>query len=110
MKKKFRGAPYPPKKADLGRLKAKMGRFSQKGLCYSFEILQGFLTHKNIKFVKFFSPISIKFKGPILINCLSIQIVDETLTLHEKKNGDRNFTPTMVHLRVYCTFFPEGLP
>ena len=40
MKKKiFQGAPYPPKKADFGRTKAKMSRFSQKDLCYSFELL-----------------------------------------------------------------------
>ena len=26
-----------------------MGRFSQKGLCYSFEILQGLLSNKNIR-------------------------------------------------------------
>ena len=47
--KKFRGPPYPPKKADFGRLKAKMGCFSQKGLCYSFEILQGLLSSKEIR-------------------------------------------------------------
>ena len=41
--------PYPPKKAEFGRLKAKMGRFSPKGLCYSFEILQGHLSNKNMK-------------------------------------------------------------
>ena len=34
---------YPPKK----RAKAKMGRFSLKGLCHCFEILHGLLTHKN---------------------------------------------------------------
>ena len=45
----IRGPPYPPKKADFGRTKAKIGRFSQKGLCYSFEILQGLLTNKNIR-------------------------------------------------------------
>ena len=37
MKNKFQGPPYPPKKANLRQTKAKMGRFSQKGLCYSFE-------------------------------------------------------------------------
>ena len=26
-----------------------MGQFFQKGLCYSFESLQGFLSHKNIR-------------------------------------------------------------
>ena len=36
------------KKPELERTKAEMGRFSQKGLCYSFEILQGLLTQKNI--------------------------------------------------------------
>ena len=59
MKNKFRGPPYPPKKADFGRTKAKMGRFSQKGLCYSFEILQGLLSNKNIKI-----PIKKNFRGP----------------------------------------------
>ena len=49
MGKKFRGPPYPPKKADFGCLKAKIGRFSQKGLYYSFEILQGLLSNKNVK-------------------------------------------------------------
>ena len=29
--------------------KAEMGCFSQKGLCYSFEILQGLLSNKNIR-------------------------------------------------------------
>ena len=47
MKKIFRGPPYPPKKADFGCLKAKIGRFSQKGLYYIFEILQGLLSNKN---------------------------------------------------------------
>ena len=45
--KNFGDPPYPPKKADFGRTKAKMGRFYQKGLCYSFGILHGLLTHKN---------------------------------------------------------------
>ena len=49
MKNKFRGPPYPPKKADFGRTKAKMGCFSKKGLCYSFGILQGLLSKKNIR-------------------------------------------------------------
>ena len=35
------------KKADFGRKKAKMGRFSQKGLCYSFEILHGLLSYRK---------------------------------------------------------------
>ena len=30
--------PYPLKKGDLGRTKAEMGCFSQKGLSYNFEI------------------------------------------------------------------------
>ena len=47
MKKKKFGDP--PKKADFGCLKAKMGCFSEKGLCYSFEILQGVLSNKNMK-------------------------------------------------------------
>ena len=55
----FGDPPNPPKKADLGRTKAKMGRFSQKGLCYSFEILQGLLSNKNIRI-----PMKIKFRGP----------------------------------------------
>ena len=33
--------PEPPKKADLGLKKGEMDCFSQKGLCYSFEIWQG---------------------------------------------------------------------
>ena len=42
MKKIILGTPpCPLKKANFGRTKAKMGRFSQKGLCYSFEILHG---------------------------------------------------------------------
>ena len=41
--------PTPLKKPILGRTKAKMGRFSQKGLCYNFEILHGLLTNKNIR-------------------------------------------------------------
>ena len=49
MENKFRGPPYPPKKANFGRLKAQMGRFSQKGLCYSYEILQGLISNKNIR-------------------------------------------------------------
>ena len=59
MKKKFGGPPYPPKKADFGCLKAKIGRFSKKGLCYSFEIFQGLLSNKNIKI-----PMEKKFRGP----------------------------------------------
>ena len=46
MKIKFRGPPRPPKKADLGRTKAEMGYFSQKGLFYSFEILHELLSNK----------------------------------------------------------------
>ena len=61
MKKKNRGPPYPPKKADFGRLKAQMGRFSQKGLCYSFEILQGLISNKDIKF-----SMKKKIRGPPL--------------------------------------------
>ena len=49
MKKKFGDPPTPLKKADFGCLKAKMGCFSEKGLCYSFEILQGLLGNKNMK-------------------------------------------------------------
>ena len=36
-----------------------MGRFSQKGFCYSFEILQGLLSNKKIRI-----PTKIKFWGP----------------------------------------------
>ena len=49
MKKKKFGPPEPPKRADLGWTKAEMGCFSQKGLCYSFEILQGLQGNKNIR-------------------------------------------------------------
>ena len=60
MKKEFWGPPLaPPKKADFGRTKAEMGRFSQKGLCYSFEILQGRLSNKNIR-----NPMKKIFGGP----------------------------------------------
>ena len=45
--KNFGDPPYPPKKAYFGRTKAKMGRFFQKGLCYSFEIFHVLFTHKN---------------------------------------------------------------
>ena len=48
-RKKIGDPPTPLKKANFGRLKANMGRFSQKGLCYSFEILQGLLSNKNMK-------------------------------------------------------------
>ena len=47
--KNFVDPPYPPKNADFGRTKAKMGRFSQKGLCYSFEILHGLLSNQYIR-------------------------------------------------------------
>ena len=46
-RKKIGDPSYPPKKAEFGRTKAKMVRFSQKGLYYSFGILHGLLTHKN---------------------------------------------------------------
>ena len=49
MGKYFGDPPYPPKKADFGRTKAKMGRFSQKGLCYGFGILLGLLSNRNIR-------------------------------------------------------------
>ena len=39
----------PPKKNDFGQTKAKMGRFSQKGLCYGFEILHGLPSNKIIR-------------------------------------------------------------
>ena len=48
-KTNFGDPPYPPKKADFGRTKAEMGYFSQKGLCYSFGILHGLLSNKNIR-------------------------------------------------------------
>ena len=41
--------PRPLQKADFGRTKAEMGCFSQKGLCYSFEIFRGLLSNKNIR-------------------------------------------------------------
>ena len=47
--KNFGDPPYPPKKADFGRTKAKMGRFAQNGLCYSFEIVEGLLNNKKIR-------------------------------------------------------------
>ena len=59
MKINFRGPPQaPPQKADFGQKKAEMGRFSKKGLCYSFEILQGLLSNKNIMI-----PMEKKFRG-----------------------------------------------
>ena len=60
-KKKFGDPPEPPKKADLGRTKAEMGCFSQKGLSNSFEILHGLLSNKNIRF-----PMKNNFRGPPL--------------------------------------------
>ena len=45
----FGDPPKPPKKGDLGRTKDKMGCFSQKGLCYNFEIFHGLLSNKNIR-------------------------------------------------------------
>ena len=58
--KKIGEPPYPPKKADFGCTKAKMGCFSQKGLWYSFEILHGLLTNQNIRI-----PVrEKKFQGP----------------------------------------------
>ena len=36
-----------------------MGRFAQKGLCYSFKFLHGLLSNKNIRI-----PMKIKFQGP----------------------------------------------
>ena len=56
--KNFEAPPQPPKEADFGRTKAKIGHFSQKGLCYSFEILQGLQSNKNIRF-----PIKKKIRG-----------------------------------------------
>ena len=50
-----------PMKKKFGREKAEMGRFSKKGLCYSFEILQGLLSNKNI-----WIPMKKKFRGPPL--------------------------------------------
>ena len=50
MEKKISGTPHSPsKKLIWGWTKAQMGRFSQKGFCYCFEILQGLLSNKNIK-------------------------------------------------------------
>ena len=45
MKIQFRGVSQ----AEFGRTKAKMGYFSQKGLFYSFEILHGLSSNKNIR-------------------------------------------------------------
>ena len=53
--------PYPPKKADFGREKAKMGCFSQKGVCYSFGILHGLISNKIMKI-----PMKQEFLGPPL--------------------------------------------
>ena len=47
--KNFRDPPYPLNEPYFGRTKAKMGRFDQKGLCCSFEILQGLLSNKKIR-------------------------------------------------------------
>ena len=50
MRKKNLGTPPSPlKKPILGGQKPKMGRFAQKGLCYSFEILQGLQSNKKIR-------------------------------------------------------------
>ena len=47
LKIKFRD-PLAPKKANFGRTKAEVGCFSQKGLCYSFEMWR-LLSNKNIR-------------------------------------------------------------
>ena len=53
--KKYLGTPLAPKKAYFGRTKAKVGCFSEKGLCYSIKILQGLLSNKNMRIpMKFF--------------------------------------------------------
>ena len=60
MRKTISGTPpKPPKKAHFGWTKAEIGRFSQKGLFYSFEMLQGLLSNKNIRI-----PMKITFRGP----------------------------------------------
>ena len=59
MKIKFRGHRQAPQKADFGWTEAKMGYFSRKGLCYSFETLQGLLSNKTI-----WISLKIKFWGP----------------------------------------------
>ena len=60
MKKKQIGdPPQPTEKANLGRTKAKMGHFSKKGSCYSFEILQGLLSNKKRSI-----SMKNKFQGP----------------------------------------------
>ena len=48
-KKKFGDPPTPLKKPILVAQKTKMICFSQKGLWYSFEILHGLLSNKNIR-------------------------------------------------------------
>ena len=49
MEKNISETPQAPQKVDFGRTKAEMGCFSQKGLSYSFEILQGLLSNRNIR-------------------------------------------------------------
>ena len=49
MRKQIVGPPYPPKKADFGWTKAEIGRLSQKGLFYNFEILRPLKSIKNIR-------------------------------------------------------------
>ena len=63
MKEKKSGTPPPSplKKAGFWRTKAKMGCFSQMGFCYSFVILQGLLSNRNIRI-----PMGKKIRGPPL--------------------------------------------
>ena len=82
MKKNFGDPPYPPKKADFGRTNAKMGRFSQKGLCYSFEILQGIQSNKNIRI-----PMENKFRGPPLPPHLTLFWLENGLISNISQKG-----------------------
>ena len=49
MKIKFLRPLTGPPKSQIWAEKAEMGYFSKKGLFYSFEILQGLLSNKNLK-------------------------------------------------------------
>jgi hypothetical protein len=73
--KNFGDPPYPPKMAYFARTKAKMCRFCEKGLCYSFEILHGLLSNKNRRI-----PIKKKIRGPPL---------PPKITLFLPENGEK---------------------
>ena len=59
MKIPMREKNWGPPLADLGRTKAKMGRFAQKGVSQDFNFLLGVLTNKNMKI-----PMRKKIRGP----------------------------------------------